>query len=106
MDRNGFVLFVSDVLLNRICVSKLFHPATRNRCSTELIHTATKQSYSINRYKTFSRKNVFRTFEIQIKLSLKNYSQSSINEYKATDLESYYLSLICVVRPYNRYTRT
>jgi len=65
----------------------MFHSATRNRCSTELIHTATKQSYSINRYTTFSRKNVFRTFEIQIEFSLKKITVnlvSRINEYKTT----------------------
>jgi len=33
----------------------VFHLATRNRCSTEGIHTATKQSYSIHRYRIFSR---------------------------------------------------
>jgi len=37
----------------------MFHPATRNRCSTELIHTATKQSYSINRHKTFKKERMY-----------------------------------------------
>jgi len=37
----------------------MFYPATRNRCSTELVYTATKQSYCINTYKTFKKERIY-----------------------------------------------
>jgi len=37
----------------------MFYSATRNRCSTKLIYTATKQSYNIKRYKTLKKERMY-----------------------------------------------
>jgi len=78
----------------------MFHPATHNRCSTELIYTVTKQTYSINIYMRLlkERKNVFRSFKIQIELSLKITVEQvhHNNGYKTTDQQIFNLFKVII----------